>query len=366
MVPAFSAWLRIPLKETIATSLACVGVFAIPGTITHALLGHIDWAFAIPLCDRCDPGRADRRELHDRAPSDRTLRLSVGGALGDHRGDLRGRRARRTARSELERRARRAANTASSIGGVSLPVNVFCWLGWNAPTTVTRPHAHFEAVREPRPARRELDRVARRKHAPQRFVAEGAEHDDDAHALEELELAHEVRAAFVALGGRRLVRGRRATHRGRDVHVAQLRDRRRAAPSVGWFAKPVRWSDAKRKSPDRSPVKMRPVRLPPCAAGASPTTSTRALRVTETRHRAGPSTSRRGRRRASRARPPRATRRAADMPDTPLISAASASRSGPTPGTGIGPIVRVPCDLRCGCSCSSTPRRRRSRPAVAC
>src|SRR5262245_18855803 len=34
MVPAFSAWLRVPLKETVATSLACVGVFAIPGTIT--------------------------------------------------------------------------------------------------------------------------------------------------------------------------------------------------------------------------------------------------------------------------------------------------------------------------------------------
>ena len=35
MVPAFSAWVGLPLKETIATSLACVGIFAIPGTITH-------------------------------------------------------------------------------------------------------------------------------------------------------------------------------------------------------------------------------------------------------------------------------------------------------------------------------------------
>ena len=31
MVPAFSAWVGLPLKDTIATSLACVGIFAIPG-----------------------------------------------------------------------------------------------------------------------------------------------------------------------------------------------------------------------------------------------------------------------------------------------------------------------------------------------
>ena len=33
------------------------------------------------------------------------------------------------------------------------------------------------------------------------------------------------------------------------------------------MAKPVRYSDAKSQSPERSPVKTRPVRLPPCAAG---------------------------------------------------------------------------------------------------
>src|SRR3954466_3862588 len=45
---------------------------------------------------------------------------------------------------------------------------------------------------------------------------------------------------------------------------------------VGWLAKPARCSAAKRKSPERSPVKMRPVRLPPCAAGARPRMMTRA------------------------------------------------------------------------------------------
>src|ERR1035437_4499945 len=49
------------------------------------------------------------------------------------------------------------------------------------------------------------------------------------------------------------------------------------AIEVGWLANPVRWSEANRKSPDLSPVNSRPVRLPPWAAGASPTTRTRAI-----------------------------------------------------------------------------------------
>ena len=52
--------------------------------------------------------------------------------------------------------------------------------------------------------------------------------------------------------------------------------RRRGDTDVGWLAKPARWRPANRKSPERSPVKTRPVRLPPWAAGARPTTSSRA------------------------------------------------------------------------------------------
>ncbi len=40
---------------------------------------------------------------------------------------------------------------------------------------------------------------------------------------------------------------------------------------VGWLARPTRCSEANSQSPDRSPVKTRPVRLAPWAAGASPT-----------------------------------------------------------------------------------------------
>src|SRR4029079_9056003 len=56
MVPAFSAWVGLPLKDTIATSLACVGIFAIPGTITHAIRNDIDWTFAIALAAGVIPG----------------------------------------------------------------------------------------------------------------------------------------------------------------------------------------------------------------------------------------------------------------------------------------------------------------------
>ena len=56
MVPAFNQWMKMTLKQAIATSLVCVGLFAIPGTITHAALGHIDWRFAFFLTLGVIPG----------------------------------------------------------------------------------------------------------------------------------------------------------------------------------------------------------------------------------------------------------------------------------------------------------------------
>ena len=49
-----------------------------------------------------------------------------------------------------------------------------------------------------------------------------------------------------------------------------------ARRDAGRSASPARWSAAHRKSPEASPVNTRPVRLPPCAAGASPTSRIRA------------------------------------------------------------------------------------------
>lgn len=81
LVPAFSQWIRMPLKESIGTSLACVGVLAIPGTITHTVLGDIDWTFAIPLSIAVIPGARLGAHMALRA-TDRALRLQVAALLG--------------------------------------------------------------------------------------------------------------------------------------------------------------------------------------------------------------------------------------------------------------------------------------------
>ena len=81
MVPAFSAWVGLPLKETIATSLACVGIFAIPGTITHAIQGDINWTFALALAAGVIPGARIGAQFTI-GSTDRTLRYTVGIALG--------------------------------------------------------------------------------------------------------------------------------------------------------------------------------------------------------------------------------------------------------------------------------------------
>ena len=81
MVPAFVELAHIPLKMTIATSLACVGIFAIPGTITHAALGGIDWRVAIALGVGVVPGARLGAALAIRAPVDR-LRVAVAIFLG--------------------------------------------------------------------------------------------------------------------------------------------------------------------------------------------------------------------------------------------------------------------------------------------
>jgi len=81
MVPAFSTWVGLPLRETIATSLACVGIFAIPGTLTHWYLGHIDWTFAAALAVGVIPGARIGAHFTINA-NDKVLRYSVGAALG--------------------------------------------------------------------------------------------------------------------------------------------------------------------------------------------------------------------------------------------------------------------------------------------
>ncbi|MEO6122679.1 MAG: sulfite exporter TauE/SafE family protein [Ilumatobacteraceae bacterium] len=74
LAPLFVAVLRLPIKAAFASSLAVAAVLAIPGTIVHASLGHINWTIvavfastSVPLSFlgarvalRTDPKRLER------------------------------------------------------------------------------------------------------------------------------------------------------------------------------------------------------------------------------------------------------------------------------------------------------------------
>ena len=77
MVPAFIELLGMSLKSAIATSLVCVGIFGVPATITHALLGDIDWRMAALLTVAVVPGARLGASLTIRT-AERRLRLAVG------------------------------------------------------------------------------------------------------------------------------------------------------------------------------------------------------------------------------------------------------------------------------------------------
>lgn len=49
IIPAFVRILRTTVKEAMSASLLCVAVLAIPGTIVHGYVGHIDWGIALVL-----------------------------------------------------------------------------------------------------------------------------------------------------------------------------------------------------------------------------------------------------------------------------------------------------------------------------
>ena len=81
MVPAFTEIAGIELKTAIASSLACVGLFAVPGTITHAVIGGVDWRFALWISVGVVPGARLGAALAIRAGSQR-LRKAVALFLG--------------------------------------------------------------------------------------------------------------------------------------------------------------------------------------------------------------------------------------------------------------------------------------------
>jgi uncharacterized membrane protein YfcA len=76
LVPGFGHLTGMPLRISIPTSLVCAGIFAIPATVTHALIGTIDWYIALALSLGCVPGAWLGSRLTTWA-SDRRLQLWV-------------------------------------------------------------------------------------------------------------------------------------------------------------------------------------------------------------------------------------------------------------------------------------------------
>lgn len=56
MMPVFTNVLKVPMKKAVASSLVAVAIFSLPALITHAVLGHIDWRFALLLIAGVVPG----------------------------------------------------------------------------------------------------------------------------------------------------------------------------------------------------------------------------------------------------------------------------------------------------------------------
>jgi uncharacterized membrane protein YfcA len=56
IVPLLIRLFRFGTKRAIGTSLVAIAILSVPGTITHALLGHIDWRLAIALMVGVIPG----------------------------------------------------------------------------------------------------------------------------------------------------------------------------------------------------------------------------------------------------------------------------------------------------------------------
>jgi uncharacterized protein len=75
IVPGLTRFTGMPVKRAIGTSLVTVAFLAVPGTMAHSLLGHVDWSLALMLALGVVPGAVIGARLTERV-SDRTVRLA--------------------------------------------------------------------------------------------------------------------------------------------------------------------------------------------------------------------------------------------------------------------------------------------------
>ena len=80
IVPLLAGWLGMPLKRALGTSLLAIVALVIPGTITHALLGHIDWTLVVVVTIGAVPGALLGAKVA-LGTHEHTLRILVGSFL---------------------------------------------------------------------------------------------------------------------------------------------------------------------------------------------------------------------------------------------------------------------------------------------
>jgi uncharacterized protein len=80
LAPLFVTALRLPIKSALASSLVVASVLAVPGTITHAVLGHIDWTLVLVFASTSVPLSFTGARVALRTDPQRLERL-YGGAL---------------------------------------------------------------------------------------------------------------------------------------------------------------------------------------------------------------------------------------------------------------------------------------------
>lgn len=80
MVPLMMSILHVPMKLTSGTSLVAVMILAVPGTITQAVLGNINWIAGIAVACGSIPGATLGAKLIPKVP-ERQLRFLFAGFL---------------------------------------------------------------------------------------------------------------------------------------------------------------------------------------------------------------------------------------------------------------------------------------------
>jgi uncharacterized membrane protein YfcA len=87
LAPLFMSVLGMPIHRALGTSLVLATCLAVPGTLVHAWLGHIDWSLTLAFGVACAPASAFGARLALRTKA-RSLTLAYGVGLATLAGGL--------------------------------------------------------------------------------------------------------------------------------------------------------------------------------------------------------------------------------------------------------------------------------------